>query len=643
MNDMTAETGRRPRTPDEALQLLLAPGDRWGWEHHDLSPLMTPYPVPPPAYQPIDTPDEAPLMARAARAAQHRSRILGMPLIPAILIALFVPPVVVAILEAAGHVRKSSHEAGTFTSVGAVIWVLAAAVIIVTLARNFTAPRLLEGRLQRMRQRHADNVAAAYAAYSQTYAEWQRAAGAHEEQERRRLSQLPSWGAVRFRSRVSRVDVFGDQAGWPALLTTVGGSVLGSGQGLVVLDFSQAEAPARLVGLAAWAKIGRRVVTLPGDVAQYDPLAGLSAADVKDVLVEAFCSDGDGSSRERRLLASRALDEVLAVLGTDVSMARVWRALRVLLGFDTAPGDGSELSTGEWKQLSAAFSDEYRAAVGQQLFAIEAQLHALRGFGAEPAAQVKPSPQFECYSLSRDGGSLLNELLYELLFQQAVRSVRKGATREVTIMVVGADDLKERHLASLASLAAGQPVRLVFLFRNLTEGWSEFAGSGGAVGFLRLSNAAQAERAADWIGREYSFQLSQETESRGTNESRTTGGSHNYTETVGGSRSISTSSELFGHTSQSDTESLSRSDAAGENWSQTDGSSEQRGTTRQRVYEHVVEPEVLRSLPLNALLLVEFNGARRVVPSDVTPDLALSPAVSPDPIPAGVQARLGRS
>ncbi len=61
------------------------------------------------------------------------------------------------------------------------------------------------------------------------------------------------------------------------------------------------------------------------------------------------------------------------------------------------------------------------------------------------------------------------------------------------------------------------------------------------------------------------------------------------------------------------------------------------GETRQRVHEHVVEPEVFLSLPDTGLLLVEFSneapGGRRVVAADFDPRISALRDVSRHPFP----------
>jgi hypothetical protein len=168
------------------------------------------------------------------------------------------------------------------------------------------------------------------------------------------------------------------------------------------------------------------------------------------------------------------------------------------------------------------------------------------------------------------------------------------------------------------------------------------------VGFLRLSNSAQAERAADWIGREYKLVWGQFTETQGENRSRQVGGSRTQTttDTVGENRSKSVGKQGIFTSSNVQTgvqHSTAKADAIGESWSETEGGSQERGKTLQRVYEHNTEPDVLKTLPSSEIVLVEFGrNGRRVINADFSPEVALLPRVSVEPMPDQVLAQLGR-
>jgi hypothetical protein len=194
---------------------------------------------------------------------------------------------------------------------------------------------------------------------------------------------------------------------------------------------------------------------------------------------------------------------------------------------------------------------------------------------------------------------------------------------------------------------------------------------GGAVAFMRLGNHEDATRAADFIGRDHRFVLSQITKNVGGNESHTstetegTGDSETYStsRTTGTSRSWGTSrssgstysgGEMFGlfpdrstnyqrgsnrggSTSTSDTTGTST--ATSRNWSAAysyaEGTNWSDADTTQRVYEYAVEPVTLQHLPDHALLLVESapGGGRTITPVECDPAIITLERVTTGPLP----------
>ncbi|MFD0853922.1 hypothetical protein ACFQ07_16915, partial [Actinomadura adrarensis] len=207
-------------------------------------------------------------------------------------------------------------------------------------------------------------------------------------------------------------------------------------------------------------------------------------------------------------------------------------------------------------------------------------------------------------------------------------------------------------------------------FRRLRETSAELIG-GGAVAFMRLGNNEDATRAADFIGREYRFVLSQITKSVGGNESHThsdttgegTSDSTSTSRTTGSSTNWGTSrssgvtysgGEMFGlfpdrstNTSRGSNRggSHSVSDTTGtststsRNWSSTysfaEGTNWSDADSTQRVYEYVIEPVTLQHLPDHALLLVESapGGGRTLTPVECDPAIITLDRVSLSPLP----------
>jgi len=108
--------------------------------------------------------------------------------------------------------------------------------------------------------------------------EWQGRAAEHHAQERTRLEQLPEWGAVRPTTPSRRIDVYGGTvAGWQALTTTIGTSLLGSGESLFVLDFSEADVAAMLFAAAEQAGVSTQASVLPQQLETLDCARGAAA------------------------------------------------------------------------------------------------------------------------------------------------------------------------------------------------------------------------------------------------------------------------------------------------------------------------------------------------------------------------------
>src|SRR5262249_52653023 len=121
----------------------------------------------------------------------------------------------------------------------------------------------------------------------------------------------------------------------------------------------------------------------------------------------------------------------------------------------------------------------------------------------------------------------------------------------------------------------------------------------------------EAERAANFIGRGYRFELARITTERG--ETDTT------------SRTKSRTGEVFSPFSRVWGSSRTRAHATSWNYAET----------RQRVHELFVDPAHLQALPATAFVLVQHVADRQVlaVAADCNPDLLSLPRVSTQPLP----------
>jgi hypothetical protein len=190
-----------------------------------------------------------------------------------------------------------------------------------------------------------------------------------------------------------------------------------------------------------------------------------------------------------------------------------------------------------------------------------------------------------------------------------------------------------------------------------------------AVAFMRLGNAEDARAAAEQIGAEHRFVISQLTDTIGTSLTDTAGGS--YTSTTGiadsvadsgsvtltagrsrgtgrsgparfapfgemsGSASRDASSSAALSDSRSITEGISVSTSWGWSTSRALGLTGSRAGTAQRTRELVIEPHELQYLPPTAVLLCHDGPAgRHVLLADANPAIMTLPtatlAVPPD-------------
>ncbi|MFC7612837.1 hypothetical protein ACFQV2_03465 [Actinokineospora soli] len=180
------------------------------------------------------------------------------------------------------------------------------------------------------------------------------------------------------------------------------------------------------------------------------------------------------------------------------------------------------------------------------------------------------------------------------------------------LVVVGADALATEVLDALSGAAQGTGKRLVLVFGRITDdaaGVMGYAGADCAV-FLRLPNHRDAQQAADYLGKHFTFVVNgfsisegrtdQWSESRTRSTSSTTGTS----QTWGSSSSVGLNGALsagrnFGNT-VSDSFTSGSSDTTGHGgstqatWSSTAG----------RVHEHVVPPETFQRLDDGLMLVV---------------------------------------
>ena len=237
----------------------------------------------------------------------------------------------------------------------------------------------------------------------------------------------------------------------------------------------------------------------------------------------------------------------------------------------------------------------------------------------------------------------------------ALRHAPPGRRWRQTVSVLGAERLPGNVLDRLCDAAEVAGTGLLLGYRAVPAQVRERLGRGdAAVGFMRLGNADDARAAAEQIGTEYRFVVSQFTDtvgasvtdtagvsytgSAGTSESAADSGSVSLTS--GRSRGTGRSGQAFlapfadgtGSASRdasssaaiSDSRSITEGISTGTSWGLTTsravGTSDSVARTAQRSRESVVEQHVLQQLPQSAVLwCYPAAGARQVVLADANP------------------------
>ncbi|MDH6464873.1 hypothetical protein M2302_005074 [Micromonospora sp. A200] len=330
--------------------------------------------------------------------------------------------------------------------------------------------------------------------------------------------------------------------------------------------------------------------------------------------------DAPAGRRADRAQDDRILSTVCRALGEDVTIRRIAAAVSVLLD---EPGDFPELSEAEREHITdSLFADEFRRQAHPNLRRIESHLYPLRELFAatdqEQGRHELGKPGLTCLVYENAAYNVREELLKELVLQGLVQRLASPEPFVGPLVVAGADDLSHRHIERLTDLCVRRGVRLVLMFRHLRDSAVRAVGAD-VVAFMRLSNHEEAARAADFIGRQHTFVLSQLTRTLGGSQTHSQGDSLGFSDQTSGAlwqKRVSVG-RSWTHT---------RTVADSTNWNESQG--------EQRVYEYVVEPRTLQDLPDYALIEVTQGTGRLSVRSvECNPDIVSLPRVTTGPLP----------
>jgi hypothetical protein len=595
--------------PADVLGRLFTPGARLGWVFRDPRGLAASFGEPEP--EPERTRDQvaARIAAAQARYARARRWVVKPSLAAGLTLGLV-----------AGYVDGRHH------TLAAVMFGLAAAAAAGA-GLGYTA-----GTWWWQRQAaHADPDRE----YHQARDAWQDRAAAHLRAELTRLGPVPPWSSAEPPTR--RTDVFGGSLpGWQGLLTVHGTSLL-AGRPLLVVDLSGQLASDQLTAAARAARVPGAWYALPADLDRCGLLTRLSPAQFADALTEAIHAGAPGGAqgtRTDRAVDVRIIEHLGAALGGRVSPARLAAAVAAALGHPVPPG---LLSAREQATASGGlFPAGYQQQIIGNLVRLDAFLSDLARYtGYAPVLSPPPAPAwYTCLALDPAARSARGEMLTALAVQWLTVQVCADTAAAPAVIIAGADEITRPHLERLAAACEQRSVPLTFLFRHLREDSLALLG-GGTAAFMRLGHHAEAEQAAQYLGRQHKFVLSQRTATHGGSDSLTRSDSYGHGD--GDTSSVSWPEFSLGPGSRSGGRSTSRNWTAGSSWS--DGTNWSDAASVQRVYEYAVEPAVLQNLPDHALLLAARGPAGRHLRA-VECDPAISALASPGPglrIPAQVR------
>jgi hypothetical protein len=492
------------------------------------------------------------------------------------------------------------------------------------------------------------------------------------------LRRQPQWYPVTLPTTVHRLDVAGGTlAGWSALVTMIAAPRLAAGGDVTVLDLTEGGVATDLLAVARQTGIGPQVWVLPADLPQLELGTLLPPDLLADVLAQTVsAADGPAGATETRagdpVRDAALLGCVLQALGVDATMPQLIAGLRLV---GQIGGPAEHLGPGGLTHdQRAALSNLAGHSAGQlsaeRAWSIEARLRVLAPV-ATALASTPPS-RLKVAWLDRRAASVTNAVLAAYLviaLTATLRQAPSGRRWRQMICLLGAERLPGVILDRLSDAAEISGAGLVLGYRSIPAHVRERLGRGdAAVGFMRLGNAEDARVAAEQIGTEHRFLVSQLTDTVGTTLSDTIGAS--YTSSVGSADSVTGSDSVTrtaGHSrgrsrpgalapfadftasasqdlsssgavcdSQSITAGISSSTSWGWSTSRAIGSSDSAARTSQRSRESLVEQHELQQLPQSALLLCyPAPEGRQILLADANPAIMALPTATMAACPPG--------
>ncbi|MEU4443637.1 hypothetical protein AB0K14_09175 [Actinosynnema sp. NPDC050801] len=597
--------------------------DRLGWEHVEPAPI-TPSPEanqPPGWYEP---PVPAGMQQRVPGAAIGCGLLV---LVPSLMLLLFV------------------LSTGPEAVPGALVLCGIGLVILVV---PIVSTRMSAAKVRREYRTYRENL---WHDYQRATSHWQDRVNAHNAAELMRWVSTKRWYPLVLRGRPSRIDVFGGtEDGWASLLATFGAALLEQGNGVFVLDFTEQQVAGGLAAVSTAQDLPVTGLELPERFADLDLVEGLGSEELAELLAEAVSTMRPaGNGPDLRALDAELFVAVLDRLVEPATFARLAAGLKVLRRiYDGGPG--GPLTAAEVGQLNAAVdvvvhTDQTR----QELQFLSSVLDLVVRGDVTPAGGASLQSYWprrgvaviETTSSHRRRKDLIDRLLFHRVLHD-LRNTPRGRGSGV-LVIAGADEVGVSALRELARQAERTGVMLVLMMHRLDEDLQQLLGSADSVSVvMRLGNGKEAAVAAEYIGREHKFTLSQLTYQFGKTitEGRAVslGGSDSVARTTGHSSSSSSgfSGEGGGTSSYSSGFNSSVTRTRTSTWQNTESYAEADSTTdgrtESRVYEFSVEPTSIQALPVTSFIMVESaQSGRRAVLGDCNPGIVLLDKVSQHP------------
>jgi len=667
-----------------------------GWQHVPARPLA-PAPVPPQEPEPdCVSPDWLAAQRRVHRRLARPVRLAGA--------------VAIVLLAAAGSAWIVGYRAGGLVPLLTLVAAAATAASAWLAWRGRRAlaaqVRAEELRVAGFRDVQRTEHAVRQQEYAAKYRQWRQQAAAAYRQ--------PQWHPVTVPAATQRIDIAGGTlAGLSALLTTLAAPRLAAGAEVTVIDLTEGGVAADLLAVARHSGIDPLVWVLPADLPRLELGTRLSADLLADVLARTVSAANTG-----------AADATAASGASDVAKdaALLLRILHVLAATEL-PDDPSAPAAASARAAPAAPAAASAPTLGQLLAALRAlgqiggpadhlrsatltpgqlgRLGSLAGRGAghlvverawvlesrlsvlAPLATNVPDSgptRLNVAWLDRRAAPSGNAVLAAYLtiaFTALLRQAPPARRWQRTLCLLGAERLPGDVLDRLCDAAEISGAGLVLAYRTIPAHVRQRLGRGdAAVGFMRLGNAEDARLAAEQIGTEHRFVISQLTDTVGASVTDTIGAS--YTSSAGSSESIadsdsvtltggrssgrgrsrhgmpapfadftgSVSRDVSSSAAYSGSSSLTAGISTGTSWgwstSRAAGTSDSLARTAQRSRESLVEPSELQQLPHSAVLLCyPAPGGRRVVLADANPAIMALPSATLALLPDPASARPG--